>query len=744
MSSRQHAERFLRCLTGDANTPVTFQTFDDREQKDPTLARTWTGTLAGSWDKIVDLNAKGAGIFVTINETDGKARKIENIIALRALFVDFDDSAADPALKPSMIVNSLRGQHYYWLLDGEDDLARFTPAQEQLAKFYGSDPKVKDLPRVMRLPGTLNQKREPGTEVTVTMTDDTRQVRTVGEILAAHPIKKTTGKKFIEESDLDPDSPITEGGRDNKLFQIACDLRRVEGLEEKEIFERLCDINERRCKPPVAHADLRRLAAQGAKKPKGDQSPEQKMALARQLSDVGNAQYFVARFGGELRYTAEGRQWWVWTGRQWQRDFTGAVERKAKEFVNVLLKDAMDEPDPDRKASLTKHALNSQHATRIEAIIKLAKSEEAVAVRPDVFDRDPWLINCRNGMIDLRTGEHTEHDRAALMTSMVNASYDPKAKCPFFDAFLEKVLPDDEVRLYVLRALGSCLVGEQRDQVTFMPFGQGKNGKSVLMSLMSNLLDGYSRTAPPQTFLSQKNDSGNGTEIASLRGSRFVYATESGESRPLNEEQIKRLTGGDKMSVRGLYENFSEFKPGFKLWFAVNHRPVIRSVGFAIWRRIHLIPFVVTISDAEEIPRDVMDRKLVEEADGIFTKLVRYCLQWQRDGLNPPQAVTDAVKEYQADEDPLAEWMEACAVVKDGASWPQSAAYNAYKSFTEGAGDRPLGKKLFGTKMIDKGFQKFRGHGGVRSWAGIGPSSGAKAFAPVASASDFEDEEVEG
>lgn len=734
MGSREHAERFLTCLTGDVSTPVTFQTFDDTEAKRQELAQVRNSTLDAAWNWICDMNARGAGVFVTINETDLRGRKVENIQKLRALFVDFDETAMEPAFKPSMIVNSLRGQHYYWLLDGDDDLSRFTPAQEQLAKFYNSDPKIKDLPRVMRLPGTRNQKRwdgDPthGAPVTVTLVDEARTTYTVGEILGHHPIKRTGSRNLALLVD-DPDAPIPAGGRDNKMFQIACDFRRKDGMDEKQIYDALMEVNLRRCQPPLLDSDIRRLAMQGAKKPKGDQSPEQKAAQARVMSDMGNAQYFVGLFGNVLRYTAETRAWWVWSERGvWQRDYTGQVERYAKEFVNVLIKDALAEEDADKKAALMKHAAHTQHAQRIKAIVDLARSEDAVAVRPEVFDRDPWMINCQNGIMDLRTGELRDHDRTQLMTKMVNARYDPQAKCPTFDAFMEKVLPDDEVRLYVMRALGSCLVGEQRDQIVFMPFGTGKNGKSVLMALMSSLLDGYCKTAPRSTFIQNKNDAGNGNDVATLIGARFVFATESGEAKALNEEQIKQLTGGDKISARMLYQDFTEYKPGFKLWFAVNHRPVIKSVGFAIWRRIHLVPFTVTISDADQIPRDVLDKNLMAEADGIFTKLVRACLIWQRDGLNPPDAVTKAVEEYQAEEDPLAEWTETCTVTRDGLTWSKTAAYNAYRQFAEAQGERPLGKKMFGVKMSDKGYQSVReGHSGVRAWAGIGPSSNAPEF----------------
>lgn len=735
MNQLDHALRFVRCLTGSATTRVTLQTFDDTEAKRPELAYVRHSTIEAAWPWICEMNEKGAGIFATVNETDGHGRKIENITKLRALFVDFDDSSRDPALKPSMVVNSLRGQHYYWLLDGGDDVSRFQPAQEQLAKFYGSDPTVKDLPRVMRLPGTKNHKRwdgdpEHGVDVTLALCDEERfTVFTVGEVLAEHPIKKEkTGKRFDLGLDLDPDAPIAKGSRDNRMFQIACDMRRKDGLEEKEIYAKLSEVNRRRCDPPLPDADIRRLAMQGAKKPKGDQSEEEKAALSRQLSDTGNSQYFVALYGNEIRYTSEGKTWWVWNGTCWQKDHTSQVERYVKEFVNVLIKDALQEEDSDKKARLMKHATHTQHAQRIAAVISLARSEEAVAIRPEVFDRDPWLINCQNGIVNLKTGELREHDRAALMTKKVTARYDRQAKCPRFDAFLDRVLPDEDLRAYVLRALGSCLVGEQRDQVVFMPFGTGKNGKSVLMALMSSLLDGYCKTAPRSTFIANKNDGGAGNDIASIIGARFVFATESGEAKPLNEEQIKQLTGGDKVSARMLYQDFTEYKPGFKLWFAVNHRPVIKSVGFAMWRRIHLVPFIVTISDEEQIHRDVMDRELMEEADGVFTRLVRACLQWQKDGLNPPAAVTEAVKEYQAEEDPLSEFMEVCAIVRDGQVWSKSAAYNAYRSFAETAGERALSKKMFGVKLVDKGFASFRGTAGVRSWAGIGPSSDARLF----------------
>ena len=196
---------YIGALTGSADTPVTFQTFDDSEKKRGSLAKVVHGSVWECFAALRELNLAGAGVFVTVNETDGAGRKTENVKRVRALFVDFDGSSAEPHLEPSFSVESARGEHWYWVVN-DCDLSRFEPLQSQLAKAYGSDPKVKDLPRVMRLPGFAHRKAEPKH---VTFRAGSGKTYSVAEIEGAHP-GRSSGKSF---------APPVEG-RNDTLFKL--------------------------------------------------------------------------------------------------------------------------------------------------------------------------------------------------------------------------------------------------------------------------------------------------------------------------------------------------------------------------------------------------------------------------------------------------------------------------------------------------------------------------------------------
>lgn len=165
-SDLAETNRFLEVMAQGER--VTFQTFDDTPAKRPKLARTLHGTLDEHATLLGELNAKGAGVFVTVNATDGGGRKRENVTRVRALFADFDDPAPDTRerlraddLPPSIIVESSPGKlHAYWQADGLE-LTEFTALQKRVATAWGSDPSVNDLPRVLRLPGFLHNKGEP-------------------------------------------------------------------------------------------------------------------------------------------------------------------------------------------------------------------------------------------------------------------------------------------------------------------------------------------------------------------------------------------------------------------------------------------------------------------------------------------------------------------------------------------------------------------------------------------------------
>jgi putative DNA primase/helicase len=443
-------------------------------------------------------------------------------------------------------------------------------------------------------------------------------------------------------------------------------------------------------------------------------------AIAEPLSDVGNARRFAAAYGEDLRYVPAWGKWLVWTGQRWQEDETGTVIERAKDLVRALLINAAHGSGRDSQ-ELAKHALRSQAAARVQAMVALAETEKPIPVTPDQLDADPWLLNVLNGTLNLRTGELQPHRREDLITKLAPVAYDPAAPCPRWEALLKRILGgDDELIGFVQRAAGYSLTGDTREQCAFFPWGTGANGKSTLLNALQGVLGDYARQTPPETLL-LKREGGIPNDLARLHGARFVCAVETEAGRRLAEAQLKQMTGGDRIVARFLNREFFEFVPQFKVWLATNHRPVIRGTDGAIWRRIRLIPFTVTIPDAEQ------DRELPEklkiEYPGILRWLVEGCLAWQRAaGLGMPAPVRDAVAGYRAEQDALAPFLnEQCVTGAEAgadAETSKAALYADYTGWCAQSGEKPMSKVELGKALKERGFTDGRS-GEERFWRGI-------------------------
>jgi len=309
-------------------------------------------------------------------------------------------------------------------------------------------------------------------------------------------------------------------------------------------------------------------------------------------SDLGNAQRLVARHGENLRYCNDWGQWLIWHGGLWTRDTTGDAERCAKETVKNLYAEASQMPDGQVRARIVKHALQSEAANRIRAIIQLAETEPGISVTSEKLDADPWLLNCSNGTVDLRTGEVLTHNKKNLCTKQVPVVFDASAKCPTWKSFLKRIM-DGKMSLvsFLQRAIGYALTGRTNEQVLFLLHGTGANGKTTFVETIRMLLGDYAQQSEFETFLFRKNGGGPRNDIARLKGARFVSAVEAEQGCRLSETIIKQTTGGDRITARFLYREYFEFSPQFKLFLVSNHKPQIIGTEDAIWRRIRLVPF---------------------------------------------------------------------------------------------------------------------------------------------------------
>lgn len=445
-----------------------------------------------------------------------------------------------------------------------------------------------------------------------------------------------------------------------------------------------------------------RLPVAGVSNPEGSATRER--APRFNNTDLGNAKRLAHYFGDDLRYCYKFGSWYIWDNKKWSRDETGAIERKAKDTVMQIYKEALQEED-EKRTSLMKHAVSSESRQKISNMISLAQSEETIPVRPDELDKNQWKLNCSNGTIDLKTGKLLSHNREDLITKMVPTAYDPDADCPRWKAFLNQIMQDEEGNVrhtlvrFLQKAIGYSLTGSIREQVMFILHGGGANGKGTFINTMKSVLGDYAMQSSTETFL-EKKAGGINNDVAGLKGARLVVASESGHGKKLAESLVKQLTGEDMISARFLHQEYFEFMPTFKIWFVTNHKPDIRGNDDGIWRRIRLIPFSVTIPTEDRVLG--FAEQLADEYPGILKWAVDGCMMWQQEGLGVPEEVMDAVAAYRNEMDTLASFVEEYCVISPDARVSSKELYKVYQDWCDETGEYKLSINKFATKFRER------------------------------------------
>jgi putative DNA primase/helicase len=432
------------------------------------------------------------------------------------------------------------------------------------------------------------------------------------------------------------------------------------------------------------------------------------------LTDMANAARLIRYHGAELRYCHTWQRWLRWHAGRWLDDDTGYVGHLAQDTMRQLLHEAADIIDPDLRKKTIREVIAAERANRIQGMLRLAGDYQPHAVTPAMLDRDPWLFNVRNGTINLHTGQLRPHDAADLITKQAPVDYNPDAQAPAWRGFLERVIPDPELRHFLRRAVGYSLTGLTSEQILLILYGSGSNGKSTYTETILKLLGDYGQQSPPETFLEKRDGIPN--DVARLRSTRFVLATEISEGRRLNESLVKRMTGGDTMTARFMRSEYFEFQPQFTPWLATNHRPEIRGTDHAIWRRVKLVPFEIHIPDEDQ--DHGLKTRLLDEFPGILAWAVRGCLDWQMDGLQEPDIVKAATAEYRQDMDVLGGFLDDCCDLSDTYSETAADLYRGYHDWLKKTGSEGLAARTFGLKLGERGFKQRR-TGSSRLWLGL-------------------------
>ena len=521
-------------------------------------------------------------------------------------------------------------------------------------------------------------------------------------------------EKAKQKKSFSSPEKIPAGGRNDTLFKLTCSLIQ-KGLDPLTIRAAILQENKLKCTPPLpdSEIDLILTAAERYR----NETPERQETL----TDLGNAERLIRHHGDKIRYVNEYKKWIGWNDSRWSFDLPSGIHPLAHKLAKTdMVQEALTLPT-DKQNKLILHSIKSQSAGAINAMIEVASKLSGVPIRVSSLDSNRYLLNTLNGTIDLKIGLHRAANREDYITKQAPVEYDADATCPLWDSFLHRIMAGNESLIaFLRRAVGYSLTGDTGEQCFFFLHGHGANGKSTFLNTVCALLGDYAMQAPAEILMANDNR-GPKNDVARLNGPRFVATSETEDTQKFAESAIKQLTGQDTIAARFLYCETFEFKPQFKIWLAANHLPIVKGVDEAIWRRIHLVPFGVTIP-AEERDKH-LEAKLIKELPGILNWALAGCKEWQRDGLQPPAEVQAAVQGYRNDMDQFGQWIIECCVIapKGKEQEIKTGSADLYKSYCKWADENTgwvMSQTKFGRTLTDRGFIRVLTPRAV--WHGIG------------------------
>lgn len=472
---------------------------------------------------------------------------------------------------------------------------------------------------------------------------------------------------------------------------------------------------------PVTMASVIKMALETGRYVALPKAGEANIPEAQHLTtDLANAHRLRSAYEQDL--IVVNNRWYVWVGTHWEPDdaaayrMSCALSKKILEEANEwAAKKAKSEEEAKRNAgiaeTLRKWGKTSEMKSRIDAAYLILK--QMLSVETSKLDADPWKLNCINGTVDLRTGKIGPHRKEDYITVCLPTAYDPAATCPTFERAVWQIFGGNQQMIsFVQRLFGYSATGSVRDQVLPVHYGHGSNGKSLLLNTVHRVLGRYAATAAPNLLMVSHGER-HATEIADLRGKRFVIAHESGEGGTLREDFIKQATGGDRLKGRFMRGDFFEFDPTHKLALITNHKPQVRGRDHGIWRRLLLIPYEQRFGSKEEVASgaaaylkdESLAEKLMAETEGILAWIVRGAVEWHCDGLRPPEEVKAATSAYREEQNRVGQFIRECCIF-DPAGRTQlggeHGVFKAYQAWCKDNGYHAMGMWKFRETLLQE------------------------------------------
>lgn len=508
---------------------------------------------------------------------------------------------------------------------------------------------------------------------------------------------------------------VRKAGGDMRAFEIACRGRdfgcsaaTVLDLMLSPAWDDGCGWSAEKLQAKVANAFKYAKGVLGSAAPEIEftvpvpqiEAPARVERLPTIPSDADLAASFSARHGDRLlRCEAFGR-WLVWDGRCYRPDTTNHVA----DLVRVHCEHEADKARAailqagGREAAADRARLQIASAKGIRAVATLAAADRIHAVEPASLDSDPWVLNTRAGLFDLKRGLLTPHDRAARCTMLTAAGVGES--CPTWLRLVDHVAGGDAAyTAFLQRLAGYALTGSVQEHVFAFLYGPGGTGKSTFIETLRDVLGDYAGTAAVSVF-TKHGEGQHPTGLAALQGKRLIVAPETEQGSHWNESLIKGVTGGDQITARYVRCDFFQFTPLFKLVFTGNFRPHLRNVEDGVKRRLLLLPFEHKPAVVEKDLR----ARLRDEADGILGWALQGARLWLEQGLQPPPAVRAATADYFEAEDDIGRWLSECVEVAPGELTEMADLFRAWEQWARTNGGYTGSLKRLSAEMVRRGF----------------------------------------
>ena len=679
-------------------------------------------------------------VFFGVATRNGNAGTKANVLNLPGAWADVDfkngKEKCEKLLKecpltPTYLIRTGGGYHPYWKFrEPTDNIQTVERINRQLGHYFESDP-VHNADRVLRLPDTWNFKYDPKRPVELLIYNPALEYNESDFEEHFPPVKQYSSSSYNAPGwEKDALKGANDGNRHGAMTKLIGRYI-TKGLTDEEILP-LVEAIDARNNPPLAQEENLLRFIQGVRRTDERNHPPQETppdeGLPEEIpihsTDLGNATRFAAKYGDYMRHNWDTGKWLYYDGIRWNPHTGKAVaNRFASTVARDILKEANKIVDSEERKKVAKWSFTSESNRKIKDMLELAKAIPPIECYSNQFDTDQFLLNIKNGTVDLRTGELRAHNPDDMISKLApvawegeESSFDDKQ---LWFGCLATWMEDDRAAIdYLQRLGGMCLTGDITSRVFPIFWGTGKNGKNVFLDTLKGIMGDYA-TPAPQTLLRAARNEEHTTEIAELKDMRLVVASETKKNMKLKTALVKAMTGDQQLKGRFMRQDNFKFDITHKTILMTQNLPVIDEITDAIWDRVHKVEWRVRIPDDKQDAK--LTDKLKAEWPFILGWFIKGCLKWQEDGyLKPTEGIKEDTREYREEMNPLKDFIEERCIKGRDNFIPVRELKKEFDEFN--TDKRQLSGRDFNAYMTESGYiyklQRI-GEKPVKCWLGL-------------------------